>query len=40
MYEGAKHAFFNDDKADRYHKKAAQLAWKRTVAFLTEKLKT
>jgi len=40
MYEGAKHAFFNDDKADRYHKGAAQLAWKRTVAFLTEKLKT
>jgi len=39
MYEGAKHAFFNDDKADRYHKGAAQLAWKRTVAFLTEKLK-
>ena len=40
MYEGAKHAFFNDDKADRYHKEAAQLAWKRTVAFLKEKLKT
>jgi len=40
MYEGAKHAFFNDDRADRYHKEAAQLAWKRTVAFLTEKLKT
>ncbi len=40
MYEGAKHAFFNDDKADRYHNEAAQLAWKRTAAFLTEKLKT
>jgi carboxymethylenebutenolidase len=40
MYEGAKHAFFNDDKADRYHKEAAQLSWKRTAAFLTEKLKT
>jgi carboxymethylenebutenolidase len=40
MYEGAKHAFFNDDKADRYHREAAQLAWKRTAAFLTEKLKT
>jgi len=40
MYEGAKHAFFNDDKADRYHKEAAQLAWKRTAAFLTEKLKS
>jgi len=40
MYEAAKHAFFNDDKADRYHKEAAQLAWKRTAAFLKEKLKT
>jgi len=40
MYKGAKHAFFNDDKADRYHKEAAQLAWKRTADFLTEKLKT
>jgi len=40
MYEGAKHAFFNDDKPDRYHKEAAQLAWKRTADFLTEKLKT
>jgi len=40
MYEGAKHAFFNDTNADRYHKEAAQLAWERTIAFLKEKLKT
>jgi len=40
MYEGAKHAFFNDARAGRYHEEAAQLAWKRTIAFLKEKLKT
>jgi carboxymethylenebutenolidase len=39
MYEGAKHAFYNDAKADRYHKEAAQLAWKRTVEFLNKRLK-
>ncbi len=39
MYEGAKHAFHNDAKADRYHKEAAQLAWKRTIEFLNKKLK-
>jgi len=40
MYEGAKHAFFNDARAGRYHEERAQLAWKRTIAFLREKLKT
>lgn len=40
MYEGAGHAFFNDTNADRYHKESAQLAWKRTISFLKEKLKT
>ena len=40
IYEGAKHAFHNDTNADRYHKEAAQLAWQRTISFLTEKLKT
>lgn len=40
MYEGAGHAFFNDSNASRYHKKAAQLAWKRTIEFFNEKLKT
>lgn len=39
MYEGAKHAFHNDAKADRYHPEAARLAWKRTVEFLNQKLK-
>jgi carboxymethylenebutenolidase len=40
IYEGAEHAFNNDTNKDRYHKKAAQLAWQRTIAFLKEKLKT
>jgi len=39
MYEGAAHAFFNDT-GSRYHEEAAELAWKRTIAFFTEKLKT
>lgn len=39
IYEGAKHAFNNDTRAERYHKEAAQLAWKRTIAFLKEKLR-
>ena len=39
MYEGAAHAFFNDTSS-RYHEEAAQLAWKRTIAFFKEKLKT
>lgn len=39
MYEGAKHAFNDDTRADRYNKDAAHLAWQRTVSFLKEKLK-
>jgi carboxymethylenebutenolidase len=39
VYEGAQHAFNNDTNAARYNKDAAQLAWKRTISFLTEKLK-
>ncbi len=39
MYEGAKHAFNDDTRPDRYNKEAAQLAWQRTIAFLKEKLK-
>jgi len=39
MYEGARHAFNNDTRADRYNKEAAQLAWQRTISFLKEKLK-
>jgi carboxymethylenebutenolidase len=40
IYEGAQHAFNNDANADRYHREAAALAWKRTIAFFKEKLKT
>jgi carboxymethylenebutenolidase len=40
MYEGAQHAFNNDTNAARYNKDAAQLAWKRTIDFFKEKLKT
>lgn len=40
MYEGAMHAFHNDANPERYNKEAAQLAWKRTISFLKEKLKT
>lgn len=39
MYEGAKHAFMNDTGAN-YNKDAADLAWKRTVEFLKDKLKS
>jgi carboxymethylenebutenolidase len=39
MYKGARHAFNNDTNAARYNKEAAQLAWKRTISFLKEKLK-
>jgi carboxymethylenebutenolidase len=38
IYEGAQHAFNNDTNPTRYHKEAAELAWKRTVAFFKEKL--
>ena len=40
IYEGAKHAFNNDSNLGRYHKEAAELAWKRTIEFFKEKLKT
>ena len=39
MYDGADHAFNNNTNAARYNKEAADLAWKRTVAFFTEYLK-
>lgn len=38
VYEGANHAFNNDTSAARYDKKAADLAWGRTIAFLKQKL--
>ena len=40
MYEGAGHAFNNDSNPARYNKEAAELAWKRTIAFFKEKLGT
>ena len=39
IYEGAQHAFNNDTNPERYNKEAAELAWKRTIAFFKEKLK-
>lgn len=33
LYDGANHAFNNDTSAERYNKEAAELAWKRTIAF-------
>ncbi|MGH6925168.1 MAG: dienelactone hydrolase family protein, partial [Propylenella sp.] len=33
VYEGANHAFNNDTSAERYDKAAADLAWRRTLAF-------
>ena len=39
IHKGADHAFFNDTRADRYHKRAAELAWRLTIAFFQETLK-
>lgn len=38
LYEGVNHAFNNDASAERYNKEAADLAWKRTLAFFREYL--
>ncbi len=38
MYDGVNHAFHNDTSAERYNKDAAELAWKRSVAFFKTKL--
>ncbi len=38
MYEGVNHAFNNDTSSARYDKAAADLAWSRTVEFLTKNL--
>jgi carboxymethylenebutenolidase len=40
MYQEVNHAFHNDTASARYNKEAAQLAWQRTITFLTEKLKS
>jgi carboxymethylenebutenolidase len=38
VYDGANHAFNNDTSAARYDKGAADLAWRRSMAFLHETL--
>ena len=38
-YDGAHHAFNDDTRAARYHKGAAMLAWKRTLAFFERTLR-
>ncbi|WP_037500492.1 dienelactone hydrolase family protein [Sphingomonas jaspsi] len=38
-YPGVNHAFNNDTSAERYNKAAADLAWKRTLAFFRANLK-
>jgi carboxymethylenebutenolidase len=40
MYPGTQHAFNNDTNPARYNKEAAELAWQRTIDFLTRKLKS
>jgi carboxymethylenebutenolidase len=38
VYDGANHAFNNDTSEARYDKKAADLAWSRTIAFFKKNL--
>jgi carboxymethylenebutenolidase len=38
LYDGVNHAFHNDTSAERYDKVAAELAWKRTLAFFRKHL--
>jgi carboxymethylenebutenolidase len=38
MYEGVNHAFHNDTNSARYDKQAAELAWRRTMAFFRQHL--
>lgn len=39
VYAGTQHAFHNDTAGARYNKEAAELAWRRTIAFLHAELK-
>ena len=39
LYDGVNHAFNNDTSAERFNKKAADLAWKRTLAFFKRNLR-
>jgi carboxymethylenebutenolidase len=38
LYDGVNHAFHNDTSAERYDRAAAELAWKRTLAFFRQHL--
>lgn len=38
LYDGVNHAFHNDTSAERYDKAAAELGWKRTLAFFRKHL--
>jgi len=38
LYDGVNHAFNNDTSAERYNKEAADLAWRRTLAFFKRHL--
>jgi carboxymethylenebutenolidase len=38
VYEGADHAFFNDERPEVYDEEASKLAWKRTIEFLKSRL--
>ena len=38
IYEGARHSFFDDSKASRFHPEAATDAWRRTLAFFSERI--
>ena len=40
VYEGTQHAFHNDTAGARYNKEAAELAWRRTIAFLHAALRS
>ena len=39
-YDGAGHAFFNDDRAETHHPDHARLSWDRTLAFFRKHLVT
>jgi len=39
LYEGVNHAFNNETSAERYNKAAADLAWRRTLAFFRRHLR-
>ncbi|HEX6742409.1 MAG TPA: dienelactone hydrolase family protein [Sphingomicrobium sp.] len=39
LYDGVNHAFNNDTSAERYNQAAAELAWKRTIAFFKRYLR-